>query len=384
MSRPTFPRRVPLILLLAHLYVAVRLTEPALGTRAPWAIPVAIAVLYGLILVGFVARRQAGQRLGDLLAWAGFLALGAFSWLFVLTVLRDALLIILQIAGAVAPSLDAAVRLAPAVTAIAVPVLTLVAVLLGLFNARRVPRVRNVDIPIAGLPEALRGLTIVQISDLHIGPTIKRGYVQAVVNAVNRLSPDVIALTGDLVDGSVKRLSGDIAPLSGLRAADGVYAVTGNHEYYSGVEAWLTEFRRLGLDVLMNQHRTVHRGGATLIIAGVTDFSAGRFDADQASNPAGALLDAPHAAARILLAHQPRTASDAERAGFDLQLSGHTHGGQFWPWLYFVSLQQPYVAGLHRLGRLQVYVSRGTGYWGPPMRLGARSEITRLHLVSQD
>jgi predicted MPP superfamily phosphohydrolase len=208
--------------------------------------------------------------------------------------------------------------------------------------------------------------------------------VRRVVAAVNSLKPDIIALTGDLVDGSVPLLAADVAPLADLRAGIGVYAVTGNHEYYSGADAWVAEFRRLGMDVLMNQHRLIRRGGALLVIAGVTDFSAGRFDAGQASHPAGAVLDAPRdAGARILLAHQPRSAADAAQAGFDLQLSGHTHGGQFWPWPYFVSLQQPYVAGLHRMGNLQVYVSRGTGYWGPPMRLGARSEITRLRIRSR-
>jgi len=134
--------------------------------------------------------------------------------------------------------------------------------------------------------------------------------------------------------------------------------------------------------VLLNQHQVIEHGGCKLVLAGVTDFSAERFDAAQASDPAAALRGAPaDAALRILMAHQPRSAPAAAAAGFDLQLSGHTHGGQFWPWQYFVTLQQPYVHGLHRLGRLAVYVSRGTGYWGPPMRIGAKSEITLIRLV---
>lgn len=384
MSRPRLPRRMLALLLLAHLYVLIRLMEPALGTPLQWFVPAAIALVFILVLAGFLARRQAGQPMGDVLSWAGFLALGCFSWLFVLTVLRDIALILLGIAGAVAPGLGPIAHRAPSVTAIAVPILTLAAVVLGLVNARRTARVVNVDIPIRGMPDALEGFTIVQVSDLHVGPTIKQRYVRRVVAAVNSLKPDVIALTGDLVDGSVPRLAADVAPLADLRAFAGVYAVTGNHEYYSGADAWVAEFRRLGMDVLMNQHRLIRRGDAVMVIAGVTDYSAGRFDAGQASHPAGALLDAPrNAAVRVLLAHQPRSAAEAEQAGFDLQLSGHTHGGQFWPWPYFVSLQQPYVAGLHRMGGLQVYVSRGTGYWGPPMRLGARSEITRLRIRGQ-
>ncbi|HEU0231044.1 MAG TPA: metallophosphoesterase [Burkholderiaceae bacterium] len=384
MSRPTLLRRIPLLLLLAHLYVLVRLIEPALGTRVQWVVPVVIAALYALILAGFLARRQAGRLSGDVLSWSGFLALGCFSWLFVLTLLRDAVLFLLMVGSAITPSLKEATNHAPAITALAVPILTMLAVLLGLFNARRMPRLVDVDVPIPDLPDSLHDFTIAQISDLHVGSTIKRPYVRRVVDAVNRLKPDIITLTGDLVDGSVALLASDVAPLSGLQAKEGVYAVTGNHEYYSGAGAWVAEYRRLGMDVLMNQHRVIHRGGALLVVAGVTDFTAERFDSRQACNPVAALRAAPReAAARILLAHQPRTAADAAKAGFDLQLSGHTHGGQFWPWPYFVSLQQPYVAGLHRLDKLLIYVSRGTGYWGPPMRLGARSEITRLRLRRQ-
>src|SRR5690606_8523627 len=157
---------------------------------------------------------------------------------------------------------------------------------------------------------------------------------------------------------------------------------TGNHEYYSGAEQWVNAYRALGMKVLMNQHEVLELAGERLVIAGVTDFTAAHFIASHASNPRLALRGAPaNAALRILLAHQPRSAIAAAEAGFDLQLSGHTHGGQFWPWKYFVPMQQPYVAGLYRHERMWVYVSRGTGYWGPPMRVGAPSEITCIRLV---
>ena len=161
----------------------------------------------------------------------------------------------------------------------------------------------------------------------------------------------------------------------------GVYLVTGNHEYYSGAAPWVAEFRRLGLRVLMNEHAVIHPSGLPVVVAGVTDYSAGAFDPQQRSNPKAALAGAPaDACARILLAHQPRSAAAAEPLGYHLQLSGHTHGGQFFPWGFFVRFQQPFTAGLHRLGKMWVYTSRGTGYWGPPKRLGAPSEITRLRL----
>jgi predicted MPP superfamily phosphohydrolase len=167
-----------------------------------------------------------------------------------------------------------------------------------------------------------------------------------------------------------------------LRARHGVFAVTGNHEYYSGADPWIAEFRRLGMRVLLNQHTLLQHGDARLLLAGITDFTGGHFDPAHRSDPARALAGAPQEVRpRVLLAHQPRSADAAEQAGFDLQLSGHTHGGQFLPWRWFVPLQQPYTAGLHRHGPMWIYISRGTGYWGPPKRLGAPSEITRLRLV---
>jgi predicted MPP superfamily phosphohydrolase len=200
---------------------------------------------------------------------------------------------------------------------------------------------------------------------------------------VNRLEPDLVAITGDLVDGSVPELRSHVAPLARLSSKHGSFFVTGNHEYYSGVLPWLVELKRLGIKVLHNEHVVIERGGAQLVLAGVPDYNAGHFDESHRSDPQQALAGAPqNAGARVLLAHQPRSAPAAAEAGFDLQLSGHTHGGQFLPWNFFVRFQQPFTAGLHRLGRMWVYVSRGTGYWGPPKRFGAPSEITELVLVA--
>jgi predicted MPP superfamily phosphohydrolase len=228
----------------------------------------------------------------------------------------------------------------------------------------------------------LQGFTIVQISDVHVGPTIGRDYVDAVVRSVNRLEADMVAVTGDLVDGRVPDLAPHVAPLAGLQSRHGTYFVTGNHEYYSGAAPWIAELRRLGMRVLLNEHVVLSHDGAPLLVAGVTDYSAHHFDAAHRSDPLAALAGAPsEATVRLLLAHQPRSAEAAGRAGFDLQLSGHTHGGQFWPWNHFVRFQQPFTAGLHRWDALWVYVSRGTGYWGPPKRFGAPSEITAVRLV---
>jgi predicted MPP superfamily phosphohydrolase len=267
-------------------------------------------------------------------------------------------------------------------TAIGVPLLAVAATLLGLAAARRTAKLRRVDVPMAGLPAALHGFTIAQISDLHIGPTVKASYVQAVVDSVNGVRADVVAITGDLIDGGVADLHRDVQPLAGLQSRHGSFFVTGNHEYYSGAHEWTTHLRTLGLRVLNNEHVVLRHDSAQLVLAGVTDFAAHHFVAADRSSPQQALAGAPAAPVRVLLAHQPRSAAAASAAGFDVQLSGHTHGGQFWPWNLFVPLQQPYTAGLHRLQKLWVYVSRGTGYWGPPLRLGAPSEIAVIRLVA--
>jgi len=370
---------VPLgILALLHFYIGWRLLpDLPIGATGAAAGVLLLALSYFAMPLGFLARSLQWGRWTDRAAAVGLFMMGFFSSLFVFTLLRD---LALLPAFAFLPS-PRVQSLLPA-SAVLVVALAVSATLIGLFNARRRARIVEVDIPLRDLPEALHGFTIVQVSDVHVGPTIKRDYVSAIVDAVNQLEPDLIALTGDLVDGSVEKLASHTAPLARLRARHGVYFVTGNHEYYSGERDWTAEFRRLGLRVLMNEHVVITHRGARLVVAGVADYSAHHFNPEQRSDPARALNGAPRdAAARILLAHQPRSSAAASEAGFDLQLSGHTHGGQFWPWNLFVRLQQPFTAGLHRLNDLWVYISRGTGYWGPPKRFGSPSEITYLRLV---
>ena len=365
-----------------HAYVGWRLL-PSLGhwPGAQALFAGTLAASWVLMPMGLLARRIKAQPLSDVLAWAGLLFMGLFSSLFVLTLLRDMVLLIGWIV--VALFADAfGWPLFSAWSALAVVLLGAGITLWGLVNARRTAAVVVVEVPMAGLPVALHGFSIAQISDIHIGPTIKRGYLSAIVEAVNALGVDMVAVTGDLVDGSVHDLAHHVAPLAELTSRHGTFFVTGNHEYYSGAPAWVVELRRLGLRVLMNEHVVLQHGGSSLVVAGVTDHGAHHFDPAQRSDPHAAIASAPgDALIRVLLAHQPRSAAAAAQAGFQLQLSGHTHGGQFWPWNYFVRLQQPFTAGLDRLEALWVYTSRGTGYWGPPKRFGAPSEITHLRFV---
>lgn len=251
---------------------------------------------------------------------------------------------------------------------------------IGVYEARRVPGIVHIEIPLEGLPASFDGFRIAQLTDLHAGLTVGRDFIETAVRETNRLQPDLIAFTGDLVDGTIEHLRPHVEPMKSLSAPYGTYFITGNHEYYSGAEAWVEEVARMGLTVLLNEHTLVEKDGEKILLAGVTDHGAGAFVSSHASSPSRALENAPATGTRILLAHQPKSIYEASKVGFDLVLSGHTHGGQFFPWNYLVALDQPYVSGLHLHDRTLIYVSRGTGYWGPPVRLGVRSEITLITL----
>jgi uncharacterized protein len=238
------------------------------------------------------------------------------------------------------------------------------------------PVIERVRVPLRRLPLAMDGFRIVQITDVHVGPTIQKRYIEEIVAMVNALSPDLVAITGDLVDGTVEGLAEHVQPLASLRARQGVFFVTGNHEFYSGMPAWIAHLGTLGIRVLENEHVMVGSGEDGFYLAGCHDYNAGAlYDMDRALS--GISPDREI----VLLAHQPRSIFEAARRGVGLQLSGHTHGGQIFPWRFLVFLQQPFVEGLHRLRDTFVYVSRGTGFWGPPIRVGARAEIAEITLT---
>ena len=240
--------------------------------------------------------------------------------------------------------------------------------------------VRRVDVQLDNLHPVFDGFRIVQISDLHIGPILRRNWLQGVVDKVNELKPDLIAITGDLVDGSVESLREHVAPLAQLQAPYGTFFCTGNHEYYSGAVEWCAEVNRMGIRVLRNEHVLITKDSARLQLAGIDDHRArGRAPGHGSDIPKAVSGCSKHHPI-ILMAHQPVSVHEATKNGVHFQISGHTHGGQIWPFHWLVRLSQPYVSGLNMHETTQIYVNQGTGFWGPPMRLGSTSEITEITL----
>lgn len=367
---------------LLHGYAWLRMaSDPA------WPEPFAtlLSALFAAAVVGLPFAMLSGRvlphRVATPLAWTGFLWLGALFYLDVTLLALDALrmaagtVAYAAIPGGVSDAHGGARLFAGSALAI-----SLGFVGFGVWRGLGRPRIVRVDIPIANLAPSMDGFRIAQLTDVHVGPTIGAKFVERLVDDVNAEAVDMVAITGDLVDGPVAELAHGVAPLAGLRAKHGSYFVTGNHEYFSGADAWSAKVRSLGIRVLRNEHVTLRDdSGGVLVVAGIDDALAPRF---------GGASDVPTAlrgrederAPVVLLAHQPRSIEGARAAGVAVQLSGHTHGGQMQPFGALVRVEQPVLKGLHRFGDTMLYVSEGTGYWGPPLRVGTRAEITIITL----
>jgi predicted MPP superfamily phosphohydrolase len=362
-----------------HVYLARRIAiDP--GLPEPWrGLVLTLIALGGASLVlQPVAERTLRPPLSRVVSWPASLWMGIAFLLLNLLLASDGLLWLvgrpaLAAGEGVAPGGDAGLRAA------AVCLIAFTAGALGLRAALGPPRIARLRIEIERWPRALDGFRIVQLSDIHIGPILGRRFAEEVVARANALAPDLVAVTGDVVDGSVRLIADEVAPLGGLRARHGVYFVTGNHDHFSGANAWSERMRELGMHVLRNERVAIGVGDAGFDLVGVDDHHAhiigqGAEDLDAAL--AGRDPERP----AVLLAHDPGTFKRARHTAIDLQLSGHTHGGQIWPFRWLVRLTVPWVEGYHRHGRAQLYVSRGTGFWGPPMRLRAPAEITEIEI----
>lgn len=387
------------ILSLLASYMAWRLLSPAkLGRLRNLIVIAAIACFILTIPVLIIIRRTGMESTAfDIIAGAAYIGLGFMSFVFMFLLMRDMvwlfIIIIKKIRKWLTPKngstpypnpLPSPDRRRFIINSVNAGILTGAGALTGygMMQAKKLPGIKTIRIPFSNLSPDLDGLRIVQLTDIHVSATTKRPFVEKVVDAVNKLSPDIITITGDLVDGSVSHLSHDVDPLKNLRSTFGNFFVTGNHEYYSGVDHWVNKIRELGFTALMNENRLIHCGEGRLLLAGVTDFRGGRFGHFHRSDPTKAIDGAASSDLKVLLAHQPKSIFGAAEAGFDLQISGHTHGGQFFPWTCFVHLAQPFDVGLHQYKNTKLYVSGGTGYWGPPVRVGSPSEITLIELIS--
>jgi predicted MPP superfamily phosphohydrolase len=373
----------------SHLYLAERLAlAPAWPAPLGSALGLVLALGFAAIVAQAFLRRRVGP-LSSALAWTAYGWLGFAFLLLTVTAASDVALALL---GAAAPEAWTDAVGVARVRAFGVGVAGTAMGAVALRGGLAPPRTARVEIALARWPRALDGFRIVQLSDVHIGPLLDRRFAASLVERVRELAPDLVVVTGDLVDGGVGRVGAEVEPFAALRARHGVYFVTGNHDYYSGAAEWVDHLRALGWRVLRNERVTIapgreapgpagHGDGeAAFDLAGVDDHHGSLFEPDGGEDVARALSGRDPERAVVLLAHDPTTFKRASRLGVDLQLSGHTHGGQIWPFRFLVRLAVPWVAGLHRAGASTLYVSRGTGFWGPPMRLGAPAEITEITL----
>ena len=370
-----------------HYYFWIRLVRDTQVSGLARHFATSSVVVLALIVVATVSVGRMVPRLGRVFAWPGFIWMGVMFFLLVALLGADIVRLLATLTSrglGVANAFDGSRRVFTARVLASAALATVGGLTASAIRATRGRvAVKRVEILLQRLPASLDGTRIVQMCDMHVGGLLGRAFVERVVRTANDLKPDLIAIVGDLVDGTIQQLRPALASLASLRARHGVFFVTGNHEYYSrsGARAWMDELDGMGLRVLRNQRVSIGAGLEGFDLAGVPDHGSSRFPDDGPSEDiAGALAGRDPERAVVLLAHQPVSIHKAASLGVDLQLSGHTHGGQIWPWGALVRLQQPYIRGLHRIGDSQLYVSCGTGFWGPPMRLGAPAEITEIVL----
>jgi uncharacterized protein len=379
------------VLLAVWFYLWIRLVRNSKLSRSQKALALTAFVSVFLfqaavpLLFRVVFRGKSG--IPDSFFWITYSSLGFMVLLFFTTIAKDLIFLIFQIANRFQKdqtkimSADRRLFLTRAANLSTVGIAGILTAQ-GTATALDGPRVKEVNIEVPGLHADLEGFRIVQVTDLHVGPTIKRKEVERVRDIVQELKPDLLAFTGDMVDGLVHQLGPHMEPLSELHAKHGTYFVSGNHDYYWDIDSWSEYMRGIGATVLDNENRILKIGGANLLVGGVRDWGCKRIRPDHFSDPHLAVATNAKVDFKLLLAHRPESCDEGAKAGFNLMICGHTHAGQFVPFHFFVSLAHKYYRGLQLHDqKMWVYVSAATGYWGPPLRLGIPSEITVLKLV---
>lgn len=373
---------------IVHYYIWRRIIH---DTRLPvpwrWGASAIIAILAISLPATMMLVRVLDIRVSREIIMVPFLWMGIMMMLFFLLVLSDLIKLVSKMIAQkrLNKPFDSSRRTAMN-RILAGTVVTTTGGLAGaaVFNGKLDPIVKKVAVTLDNLPKTLSGFRIVQLTDIHIGNTLDRTWLQNVIARTNHLEPDLIAITGDIVDGTPSALRKEASLLSDLKAPRGVYLVTGNHEYYSGANAWIQEYESYGIRVLRNENISIKGEDGSFRIVGIDDYHGRRIQPGHGPNLEKALSNIPMTEETVLLAHQPKAVYEAAKHGVGLVLSGHTHGGQIWPITKLVFLQQPYNKGIFRHDdTTQIYVSQGTGYWGPPMRLGSSNEITEITLFSK-
>lgn len=385
------------VLSLVHLYIWKRLVKDTTAPgRTRWALSVIVVALAVLVAATLVVPRAADVPAPPWLAWPGYVWFGLAVYLALTLLVLEPVRLVLRpwvrraprpAAGEVAPlpsdAVNRRVFLARA-SAAAAGAASVGLVGFGAATALGPPDVVRVPVRLRNLDPTLSGFRVAVVSDIHLGPLLGRAHTERIVRMINEAEPDLVAIVGDLVDGTVDELGAAAAPLRDLSPRDGAFFVTGNHEYFVDDTAeWIHELERLGVQPLLNEHTVIRRGNASFDLAGVNDVRGESVVVDgsaQGPDFDRALAGTDPNSPTILLAHQPVLVDAAVAHGVDLQLSGHTHGGQMWPFHYVVAAVQPSLAGLSEWGDTQLYVTRGAGFWGPPVRIGAPPDITVLTL----
>lgn len=361
--------RFLLVLASVLAYSALKITQ--LWPAEPYLAASLVIPLFGLMLAALLLARSKPEAFETLwfrtLAWAGSMTMALWATFVLISIPVDILHLVARASGH-----DFFLR----DSYLLVFSLAVALVVLGFGTVARGPLIKEIPVTIENLPAGLQGLRIAQISDLHIGPTIRKSYVEKVVGKTNASRPDIIVLTGDIADAHPSSILEHLQPLADLKARYGVYYVTGNHEYYWGINDLLKHLGALGIKALLNENVRFSVGEAKILVAGVTDPMGAQIHAEHRPNTTRALASSEHSDFKILLAHRPDACVEAEKLGFNLQFSGHTHAGQFFPFSLLIGLAHRYTRGLYQHGRMWLYVNPGTGYWGPADRLGVSSEIT--------